>query len=138
MWLNIASDNLEKVTSSSTLQVLSHVLTHCYKKVRTLPIFPRHSAGPHFSSWWQSGPHISAMVQAGCHSFPGERKCVRAAAAFRGVCVSGSRAQQGRDKADNASAARGWAAQECQLRLQITKMSLKELFCSRKGYRNFS
>lgn len=57
--LDIASDNLEKVTSSSTLQVLSHVVMHGYKEVKTLLVLPWHSAEPHFSSWWQFGPHIS-------------------------------------------------------------------------------
>lgn len=122
--LDIASDNLEEITSSSTLQLLSHVIMHCYRG--------KNSAGTqqsHIFSWrWQSGPHVSAMVQAGWHNFPREGKCVRGAAASRGVCVSSSWAQWGRDE----------AAQGCQLRLQIMKMSLEELFCSRKGYRNFS
>lgn len=56
-------DNLEKVTSSSTLQLLSHVVMDCYREVKTLLVFPWHSAEPHFSSLWQSGPGISAMVQ---------------------------------------------------------------------------
>lgn len=89
MWLDVESDNLVKVPSSSTLQVLSHAIMHCDKEAKVCLSSP----GTQQSHIFPSGGSLlltSWLLLRQDDSFFREEKCVNGVAAFRGACISSS------------------------------------------------
>lgn len=54
-------------------------------EVKTLLVFPWHSAEPYFSSWWQSGPHISAGLRQDAAG-EGREVCKGSSSIWGSVC----------------------------------------------------